>query len=182
MYLKANPEGYAQALFEIAKEEKLIDKIHPILSNFLDAILSDNKLLEILGDSNISKVQKYELIDDIFKVCKIDVLNNFFKVIIERNAINLLIRIIKYYLKLSNAALNVRYGKIISAYPISSEKLAKIKAKLEKKTGSQIVLEAFVDSSLISGFKIKIDSLIIENNYEHDLQSIKEFLLKKKEV
>lgn len=182
MYLKANPEGYAQALFEIAKEEKLIDKIHPILSNFLDAILSDNKLLEILGDSNISKVQKYELIDDIFKVYKIDVLNNFFKVIIERNAINLLIRIIKYYLKLSNAALNVRYAKIISAYPISGEKLAKIKAKLEKKTGSQIVLEAFVDSSLISGFKIKIDSLIIENNYEHDLQSIKEVLLKKKEV
>ena len=84
MYLKANPEGYAQALFEIAKEEKLIDKIHPILSNFLDAILSDNKLLEILGDSNISKVQKYELIDDIFKVYKIDVLNNFFKVIIKR--------------------------------------------------------------------------------------------------
>ncbi|WP_027120915.1 ATP synthase F1 subunit delta [Mycoplasmopsis lipofaciens] len=180
MYKKANPEGYALALFELAQEDKIEKEIHALMIELKNAIQNDNLFINNLITSEISNEKKYKYIEDIFKDIKNSTLIiNFLKVLVEKNSANLLNRIISLYLKLSNEVLKIKFAKIYSAFEISEEKLEKIKAKLEKKFNSKIELDHEIDKNLISGFRIKIDSQVIEQNFDFDLKSLEQILLKK---
>ncbi|ADN68829.1 ATP synthase F1 subunit delta [Mycoplasmopsis fermentans] len=180
MYSKANPEGYALALFELTKEEKDMKAINEVVVSLYNTVVESDKLVMILNDQALEKNKKFDYIDKIFKnISSSKLIVNFLKVLVERNAATLLRRSLEHYLKLSNEFLNIRFALITSAFEISEDKLKKIKQKLEKKYNTEIILKHQIDESLISGFKIKMDSLVIEQNFKKDLQELNTILTKK---
>ncbi|UUD35007.1 ATP synthase F1 subunit delta [Mycoplasmopsis caviae] len=180
MYSKANPEGYALALFELAKADKQMKAINDNVVSLYNVICESNSLVEKLSDQSFEKNKKYDYIDKIFKnISNSKLIANFLKVLVERNAVSLLRRSLEHYLKLANKHLNIRFALITTAFELSDEKLRKIKQKLEKQYNTEIVLKHQIDESLISGFKIKMDSLVIEQNYKKDLEEINTILTKK---
>ena len=59
--------------------------------------------------------------------------------------------------------------------------MKKIKKKLEDEYGKEINLKNLIDKELIGGFKIVIDSTVIENSVSQDLDLLKKELKFKKE-
>lgn len=119
------------------------------------------------------------LIVYIAKIEHSELINKFLKILIQQNEVSLLRRIIAHYFKLANRELGIKNAIIYSAFSIPELKLKKIKDKLETKYGFQINLHHQIDEDLISGFKIVIDSNVIEQSYDLDLKKI-ETLLKEK--
>ncbi|WP_406617521.1 ATP synthase F1 subunit delta [Mycoplasmopsis adleri] len=183
MYSKANPDGYALALYELLKEQKLIKKTYDFFTDFYDYINQDNTLVMCLSNNTIKKEEKYKIVDDIYPKLSISkdtkLFSNFLKVLIERDRANLLNRIIEAYLTFAEKELNIARGKIYTAYPLSKEKLNKIIAKLEKSENKTIILKDYIDKDLISGFKIVLGNKIIEQNMETDLQKLLLILTRK---
>ena len=59
--------------------------------------------------------------------------------------------------------------------------MKKIQKKLEKEYGIEINLKNLIDKELIGGFKIVMDSIVIENSINQDLDLLKKELKFKKE-
>ncbi|MGY5139565.1 F0F1 ATP synthase subunit delta [Mycoplasmopsis gallinarum] len=180
MYKQTNVDAYAIALFELAKEQNIIKNIHDILVVLMQNIKNDDSFITYLTSYESSKEDKYKYLDQIFNEFDFNnLLTNFFKVIVENNSARSIKTIIGAFLKLSNEHLKIRYGKITTAFELSEAKLNEIKTKLEEKYQFNIVLEHEIDPSLIAGFRIKIDSLIIENSFNLTLDKIQNSIMKK---
>lgn len=183
MYKKANLDAYAIAIYELSKDLKVAEDTQKILTALFKILQKDKTFISNLKDTECSKEVKYKYIDDLLKDFKNSELSSrFLKVIVENNAANNLTRILGVYLKMANEHLNVRYAKIYSAFDIEENKLALIKAKLEKDYQCKVDLEHFIDPDVISGFRIKMDSLVIEKSLGSDLNKLKSVLIKKEEV
>lgn len=81
---------------------------------------------------------------------------------------------------MTSDVLNILFAKIITAYPLSDEQLKAIKNKLEKQYNKKIEIQTAIDSSLISGFEIHVNSEIISKNYNEELNKIKNFIINEK--
>ncbi len=68
------------------------------------------------------------------------------------------------YIHIVEDDLNIIRAKLISAFEIDNELKIKIIQKLEQKYNKKIVLNTYIDKSLIFGFKIVIGNDIIEHN------------------
>ncbi|QSF13833.1 ATP synthase F1 subunit delta [Mycoplasma sp. Mirounga ES2805-ORL] len=182
MYSKANAESYALALFELSKESNNVLQMHKLASGLFNAIKNEYKLINIISNTEISKEKRFIYIEKIFNDIKdSELLVKFIKILIEQNLTHILNRILIQFLKLSNEELHIKYAKIYTAFELSSTKLEKIKQKLEKKFNCKIDLHHIIKKELISGFRIEIESLIIENSIDSDLKKL-EFLITKKEL
>ncbi|WP_027334952.1 ATP synthase F1 subunit delta [Mycoplasmopsis felifaucium] len=176
MYSKANPDGYALALFELLKEQKLVEKTYNFLAEFDDFINNDEIITTVLSNINETKEERLSLIDDISQKMSIskdtDIFKNFLKVLVDRNTASLLPRIMSAYLTMAQSYLNILSGKIYTAYPLKKETLNQIITKLEKEKNKRVILKDYIDESLISGFKIVLGNEIIEHNAETDLKKL----------
>lgn len=183
MYKKANLDAYAIAIYELSKDLNIAKDTQTILTALFKILQKDRTFINNLKDSESSRELKYKYIESVFKDFPNSELSiKFLKVIVENNATNNLERILGIYLRMANEHLNVRYAKIFSAFEMDKDKLQLIKEKLEKDYQCKVDLEHFIDPELISGFRIKMDSLIIEKSLGSDLKKLKDILTKKEEV
>ncbi|UUM19103.1 ATP synthase F1 subunit delta [Mycoplasma sp. 1018B] len=182
MFKKANLEAYALALYELSMEMQVAHETSLLITSLYKEIKKDKSFINYLRDNEKTFDQKYQYIDNIFAdFQKNQITKDFLKVVVEHKAINHLQRIISTYLKLVNNHLNIKFAKIYSAFPISEEKLNLIKEKLEKDYNCLFDIENKIDPNIISGFKIRMDSYIIENSIGSKLNQLTNLMKQKNE-
>ncbi|VEU77975.1 ATP synthase F1 subunit delta [Mycoplasmopsis columbinasalis] len=173
MYQKVNLDAYALAIFEIAQEQNVVDQTRQLLIALYHSVKNDNELINSLRDPEITKQEKYNYLKQIFAdFPQNELVINFLMVIIEHGAISNLRWILSTYLKMTNEMLNVRYAKIFTAFPLSKEVLNKFKVRLENDYHCKVDIVNIIDPNIISGFKIKMDSVVIEHSLGKQLQQL----------
>ncbi|EGV00439.1 ATP synthase F1 subunit delta [Mycoplasmopsis columbina] len=173
MYKKINLDAYAIAIYELSLEMNVAHETRYILTALYKELKKDELFIENLKNGEISKEEKNAYISDVLAGFEKNQLAiNFINIILENGAIQNLKRIISVYLKMVNQHLNVRYAKIFSPFPITKDKLNLIKAKLEKDYNCIVDIDNIIDPNVIGGFKIKMDSLVIEHSLGSDLQQL----------
>lgn len=172
MYIKANPNGYALALFELVKEQKNFEEIHQQMKTLREIIDKNPELILYWKNANISLQDKWSLVDEILQGFDKLIINTC-KVIIERRASFMMKKIVTHYLKLSNEVLNILFAKVITAFELDEATIEKIKNKLEKQTNKKIEILTEIDPDLISGFQIVFDTELYQRNYKNDLLNLK---------
>lgn len=183
MYQKANVDSYATALCELLIEDNYLNEGYNFFLNLSKQMENDNTFIDFFANQSLSKFQKFDQIDSIFNdLVKSQTIINFFKVIIEKNAFRLFKRIIKNFIKIAENKLKIKRAKIFSAFELSEIQIEKFKKYLSKKYNSDIVIETHIDKSLISGFKIKLENEIIEQNYALDLKKMGQIIVQKGEI
>ncbi|WP_029512783.1 ATP synthase F1 subunit delta [Mycoplasmopsis iners] len=183
MYKKTNLDAYALAIYELSVEMGVAKETTLLLTALFKELKKDTSFIDVLKNNEISNERKYEFIEHVFaNFEKSTIVKDFLKVVVEHKASNNLLRIIGVYLRMVNENLNMKFAKIYSAFPIPEDKLALIKAKLEKENNCLVDIEHIIDPEIISGFKIKMDSFIIENSLGADLKKLKNIITKKEEV
>lgn len=178
MYFRKNIQGYAIALYELAKESNRQKSIHYQLGSLSENIENSRDLVHFLSSYDVKEEDKKNFIDEVF-VDFDQIIKNLIKLLVDRKMILTLPRILKHYFKISDAELNIKFGVIYTTIPLSSNKIKEIANKISNLYNIDCVLINRIDPNLISGFKIKIDSLTIENNLNTSLNELKELMLSK---
>ena len=176
----ASAERYANALFQLAKEAKVLDSVSDELNKIKQLMETDTEFASTIKNPSVSKKNKINIFDIISEKLELSKLTkNFIGVIINKNRINYLLNIAQSFENLISVHKGNRVAKITSAQTLSDEQLQEIKTNLNQKFDSDFNLNVNVDPNLIGGLKIQIGSQMIDSSIKNQLQLLKE---KMKEV
>ena len=104
-------------------------------------------------------------------------LKNFLQLIINKRRIYFLDKILEKFIKLSSKKKGKIDAVLISSKDLSNNDKATISDQISKAIKSNINFTYKTDSSLISGVKIQLGSLMIDNSVSNKLKRIKQSMI-----
>lgn len=168
--------AYADALFEIATEENKLDDILSQSVSIMEILNENHDFLKLLNTPTVTKEEKADFVDKVFKD-KIDIcLLNYIKVMIQRKDTQRLIDSFKTFEKMYNKHNNIEKAVATTAIPMSDELKDKLVAKLEKITGKKIILTNKVDESCIGGVILEFSDTQYNDSISQKLDTLKKQL------
>jgi F-type H+-transporting ATPase subunit delta len=168
---------YAQALFELAVEVKLLNEFEVQLKALAKAISDNPEIQKVLFHPQISPANKQELLHKIFEGQLSPQIKNFVNMIIDRRRQNFIVDIYTEYKQLADNAHNILEARIKSAVALGEQQQAQLQSNLSKLTGKSIRLVAEVDPSLIGGVVVKIGDRVIDGSVAGRLAKLREALV-----
>jgi F-type H+-transporting ATPase subunit delta len=163
---------YAEAIFEIAKDEQSLDLWVDDLSKVVAAMQEET--VRILIDSpDLSQKNKAEIFVSLFKGEISKKVSNFVLVIGQANRLRLLEKVLENFKNLVALEKNQKNVTIASSYVLDQDQTERIKIALQKRTGSEIKVSAEIDKSLIGGIKISYEDQVIDLSLKNKLEALK---------
>jgi F-type H+-transporting ATPase subunit delta len=158
--------GYALALFSIAKENKKLD----------DYKKKSLLLIEIINQNDNKKVK---LIKEAFSKNLNKEFQNFLFILIKRHKFRIINTILNKLIKFINEEKKIIEGIIYTSNKLSLEEIKKIENKISKILNKKVSLKNKLDSKIISGIKIQVGNKIIEDTISSRFKLLKKELLEK---
>ena len=179
-YQIAAVDRYANALFQLAKEAKVLDSVSNELVRIKEILQEDQEVLSVIMNPSISKSNKIKLFDTIAEKIELSKLvSNFIGVIVKKNRVNYLLEIVVTFENLLASLKGERVATVSSAYALTDAQLADISSKLKDKFNADFNIQLNIEPELIGGLKIQVGSQMIDSSIKNQLQLLKE---KMKEV
>ncbi len=167
-------QRYAGAFYEVAKELQKEDEFLNELK-FIAGVFTENAdFMKVLKAPMISKDEKKSLIEKVFSDKLSEPTFNFLKILVDKSRMAAFPQIVEEFKNLLNTARNIKEVTAITAVPLSEDLKTALTAKLKAITGSEIVLNHFVDSTLIGGILIKIGNEQIDGSVKSRLERLKQ--------
>lgn len=165
---------YANALFQLAKEAKVIDTVSNDLTSLKVTINSDVEILKFIQNPSIKKSLKVQFFNTVSQKLELSKLTeNFIGLIIKKNRVHYILEMIGAFNDLLSELKGIKSANITSAYKLSDEEVSKIKMKLKDKFNSDFNINLLTDSSLIGGLKIQVGSQMIDSSIKNQLNLLK---------
>ena len=165
---------YANALFQLAKEAKVIDTVSNDLTSLEVTINSDVEILKFIQNPSIKKSLKVQFFNTVSQKLELSKLTeNFIGLIIKKNRVHYILEMIRAFNDLLSELKGIKSANITSAYKLSDEEVSKIKMKLKDKFNSDFNINLLTDLSLIGGLKIQVGSQMIDSSIKNQLNLLK---------
>lgn len=100
------------------------------------------------------------------------VLDNFVRLLIKNNDLDLFPKIAEEYEKLEMVKQGVKKVKVVSAHKLDGPEEEQIKAKIESILDSKVQLEKEVDENVVGGVVIKADDWVLDASLKNYLKKL----------
>lgn len=154
---------YAQAVFQLAKEQSLLAQWSDMLQ-LAAMVVADRKVRSLIGNPRVDKTQLMELIVGVCGERLDGNARNFLGLLIENGRLALLPNIAELYEAYRAEEEKVVQAEIISAFPVSTEQRQKIAAALKVRLGREVSLNCKTDQSMIGGAVIRAGDMVIDGS------------------
>jgi len=165
---------YAKSIFELAIEEKTVDRWQNML--FFSVEISRDLQIQSL----FSGVLSSEYTANVFITLCGNQINlqfqNLIKIMSENKRLNLLKNVLSEFIYLKNNYNGIIEATIISSYALNELQVHHIAFFLKKKFNRKINLKYSIDSSIINGFLIKVNNMVIDMSVRGRLKQLENFL------
>ncbi|MCB0283259.1 MAG: ATP synthase F1 subunit delta [Calditrichaeota bacterium] len=168
---------YAKALFSLAIEEKKLDSVADDLNVINDLTKSNQDFVGFISNPLITSGKQLEVVKSLFSNKLNDLTLNFLCLLSEKRRLNLLPEILQKFDVLILVYRNQVRADIISADTLDKEQLKQIQDNIELLTKKSVLLNTRQDKTLIGGFTVKIEDIIIDNSIRYQLSKLKEKLI-----
>ncbi len=168
---------YSKALFNLAEEEKAIERYGAELGGFIELVKTLPELGNALRNPLYPEAAKKNIFKKVAKKLKLSpVLKGFFTLLIEKDRIQHLPEIGEYYRKLIDEHSGIARARVSAAVELGEADIQEIAASLEKKVGKKVVVEFQQDPSLLGGVFAQIGDLVLDGSVKRQLLIFKESL------
>ena len=165
---------YAQALFDLARGDKAVDKVEKGLEAVGRLADESEDFARFLRSPVISTDDKAAALEKVLKDAKVDgTVANFLRVIARNGRLFALPAIIKAFRALAATSRDEVSAEVTSAAPLSAAQLKTLAETLKAKVGKTVTLNEHVDPSLIGGLVVKVGSRMIDTSLRTRLNSLK---------
>lgn len=167
---------YAQALIELAEENKVTDAVLKDMENLL-ATTNDNKDFHVFLNSPLIKVdKKISVFDKIFDGFQ-EVSKKFIHLLTKNKREMVLPLIAEEFINKLNAIRGIIPLTLTSATKLDESVKKTLLEKLNKHIDGSIELTEKVDESLIGGFVVRMGDTRIDASVAHQLNEMKQRLI-----
>ena len=168
---------YAKALFEIAKEDKLLQSCKESFDLFMELLNNEGDFRLLLSSPKITTQNKKDLI----KKSLINVDDNliyFIFVLLDNGRIDKIFEIHKAFVNLYNEENKVKVVEILSSSELSSTEKEKINDSLQKcYEGYKVIINNKVDSKIIGGYQILVNGVSVDLSIKRKIDDLLKHIL-----
>jgi F-type H+-transporting ATPase subunit delta len=162
---------HAQAVFQIALEQKQLDKWLTDMEQ-IAAVLGDADIAAVLANPKVSPENKKDVLDRGLKGIS-PMAMNLAQLLVARNRLHLVQSLVVEYKRLTNAYGGMELAEVKTAVPISSEEGEKVGKGLTALSGKRVTLELSVDPKILGGFVARLGDKLIDASARTRLQELR---------
>lgn len=169
---------YAQALFELAQENNMLDEVRQELAMVNETVAQYPDLGKLMYHPLVPAAVKKDTVQKIFAASVNVYVLHFLLLLVDKRRENYLSAIYHTFLDLLNAARNIMTAKAVAAMPLSDAQVQALRDKLSAVTGRNIHLEVSVDPRLIGGVMVQLGDKLIDGSVRRRLRTLEQALLR----
>ncbi|MBI9014576.1 MAG: F0F1 ATP synthase subunit delta [Clostridiales bacterium] len=164
---------YANALFELALEEQMIDQIlaeYEFISNSFDEF---PEFLSIINSPKVSTDEKKTIIDDTYGKQVSELLINFLKLLIEKKRSDVMVEVYGDFKAFVEAQKGLVVAKVESVIPLEANEIKSLEAKLNQVTGKTVTVNNVINPDIMGGLVVKVGDKVIDGSIKRKLENLK---------
>ena len=154
---------YAQSLFALAEEKKLLKAIDADLKTLKTLWLESSEFKTLCVSPQIGTIEKFSAFEAIAKKAGLNILTvNFLKTLSSHKRLMALPVIIARFQEYELEASNTLKAIVTSAEALDDKNLKDLKMIIEKKTGQHVEIESTIDQNILGGFIIRFKGQMLD--------------------
>ncbi len=165
---------YAEALFDLAREEGQADAVEGELKNLRAAIRDSADLKDFLKSPVYDRADQLAAITALAEQAGLSPMTqNFLKLVATNRRLFALEAMIGAFLAKAAEARGEVSASAVSAAPMNDEQIKSIRMEIESMVGKAVNLETRVDPDLLGGLIVKVGSKMIDSSLRTKLNKLK---------
>ena len=170
--------SYAQALFELANEDKSLTKVEEQVVAISKLINESEEFRYLIKNPTTSIEDLTRVIETISEKNNFDnLLKRFLVFLIQKRRFFYLEKILSDFIEVCSKARGEIKAELFSAKELNETDISKIKEELSQNFGAKIQLNYKFDPSLIGGLVLKVGSTMVDNSIKNKLQQIQKQMI-----
>jgi F-type H+-transporting ATPase subunit delta len=170
-------EVYARALFEVAKEHDVLDRVHEELGQFADALEEDRNLQVFLFSPWFSSEEKKEGVARIVSDAD-ERFVHFLQLLAERHRVPVLHRIRREFDAMWAEEHRLLPVTVTSAVELDEGLVEEIGKRIEEQTDRRVELSANVDPDVLGGLIVRVGNMVLDASIRNRLESLRKQVVK----
>jgi F-type H+-transporting ATPase subunit delta len=169
----ARIEGYARALFEVARAEGTLDEVEDELFRFARSYESSDALRNALTDEMVPAAKRQAIVEDLLGGKATSTTTQLVSMVVGSGRGRDLPAIIDNLVARASSAKNLAVAEVRSAVPLTDDQQARLAAALANATGKAVNLKAVVDPSIIGGVIATVGDTVIDGSVRTRAEQLK---------
>lgn len=166
-------DGYARALFEIARAEGTLDEVEDELFRFARSYESSDELRNALTDEQIPASKRQAIVEDLLGGKATSTTIQLVSMVVGSGRGRDLPAIIDTLVARASSAKNLELAEVRTAVPLTQDQEARLAAALANATGKQVNLKVVVDPSVLGGVVATIGDTVIDGSVRTRIDQLK---------
>jgi F-type H+-transporting ATPase subunit delta len=168
---------YAEALFDVAKDQGKLDVIHDQLGEFADAVAKSRDLQVFLFSPYFSSTEKRDGIARAISGAEPE-LTNFLELLAEKHRVPVIFRIRRRFDEMWAKEKRRLEVRLTSAVELPQDIVERVRREIEGRTGQTIELESDVDEELLGGIVLRVGNMVLDASVRNKLERLRKEVAK----
>lgn len=170
------PRRYAKALFKVALERKIEERVYALMTTLAGSFAQMPELKQAVSNPFIDSAQKVEILEMAAQATEADTTySDFLKLLIVTKRIEYMREIALAYLAIYRKTNGIYSVCVTSAGAITDAEASRIKAIISRHlpAGAKIEYTGAVDPELLGGFVVSIDNERLDASIKNELEQLR---------
>ena len=169
----ARIDGYARALFEVARAEGTLDEVEDELFRFARSYESSDALRNALTDEHIPAEKRQAIVEDLLGGKTTTTTIQLVSMVVGSGRSRDIPAIVDSLVARASSAKQLDVAEVRTAVALTDDQQARLKAALENATGKSINLKTVVDPSVVGGVVATIGDTVIDDTVRTRIEQLK---------
>jgi F-type H+-transporting ATPase subunit delta len=156
-------EGYARALFEVARAEETLDEVEDELFRFARSYESSDALRNALTDEHVPAEKRQAIVEDLLGGKATATTVQLVSMVVGSGRSRDLPAIVDSLVQRASSAKQLDVAEVRTAVPLTEDQRIRLRAALENSTGKSLNLKVIVDPAVLGGVVATIGDTVIDD-------------------
>ena len=166
-------EGYARALFEVARAEGTLDEVEDELFRFARSYESSDALRKALTGEHIPAEKRQAIVEDLLGGKTTSTTIQLVSMVVGSGRSRDIPAIVDSLVQRASSAKQLDVAEVRTAVALTDDQQARLKAALENATGKSVNLKTIVDPSVVGGVVATIGDTVIDDTVRTRIEQLK---------
>jgi F-type H+-transporting ATPase subunit delta len=169
-------EGYASALFELARAEGVLEKVERELFTIAQTLGTSGELRDALTNPQLSLERKQAILGDLLGGRASNLTTGIVSLIVGQGRAAELVDIVNAMVAHAAASRSKAVAEIRSAIPLDQKVVDRLAAALAKATGKDVEVKLIVDPAVVGGIVARVGDIVFDGSVAHRLDLVRQAL------
>ena len=164
---------YATALFELARDNKMLDAVGASLASLRRGLAESPELRELTTSPLVTRAQATGAIGATAQAMRLDPLTaNFLGVLAQNRRLGQIGPVIRAFNMLAANHRGETTAEVTSAHPLDDGQVQALRQNLRSRLGRDVAIDLTVDPAILGGLVVKIGSQMIDGSIRTKLNNL----------